>query len=224
MWQTIGSSAFARHGHEHAYAAVVLSGGYEEAGDHGRFNVNAGDVVMHEHFEAHINRFTASGAVVLNLAIAPGTCFLPGLARVADTDSVVRLAEKSQTDAASFLLSSITKTESEHGDWPDELALALVANPSLSLSRWSECKGLTPWAISRGFMQVFGITPVAFRARTRARRAWKAITTGEDALATIAANLGFADQSHMTRSVKHITGMTPQMCRAAANRFKTPRV
>ncbi len=73
MWQTIRSSVFNRHSHEHAYAAIVLSGGYEEAGDHGRFKVQAGDVVLHERFEAHINRFSASGATVLNLPSPNGT-------------------------------------------------------------------------------------------------------------------------------------------------------
>ena len=40
-------------------------------------------------------------------------------------------------------------------------------------------------------------------------------------LAKIAAHLGFADQSHMTRSVKQTTGMNPLAWRAAANGFKT---
>jgi hypothetical protein len=43
MWQSIRASALGRHVHEEAYAALVLSGGYEEAGDHGRFQVKAGD-------------------------------------------------------------------------------------------------------------------------------------------------------------------------------------
>jgi AraC-like DNA-binding protein len=37
----------------------------------------------------------------------------------------------------------------------------------------------------------------------------------------IAAHLGFADQSHMTRSVRWLTGMAPQAWRFPANGFKT---
>jgi hypothetical protein len=33
MWQTIRTSALGRQVHKHAYAALVLSGCYEEAGD-----------------------------------------------------------------------------------------------------------------------------------------------------------------------------------------------
>ena len=222
-WQTIRSRILERHSHDRAYAAIVISGGYEEAGDHGRFTVQAGDVVLHERFEAHINRFPDSGAVVFNLALPGEATFSPGRGTVADADLIVRLAEKSHSRAAQFLLSEIAQQESKHTDWPDELASALMANPSLSLSQWSESKGLTPWGVSRGFMQVFGLSPSAFRVRTRSRQAWKAIQADQAPLAAIAWDLGFADQPHMTRSVKQLTGMGPQACRKAANQFKTQR-
>lgn len=221
MWQTIRSAVFDRHRHEHAYAAMVLSGGYEEAGDQGRFRVEAGDVVLHERFEAHINRFSASGAVVLNLPLPDRYSFLPGRASVADPDSIVRLAEKNKAEAASLLLSTFTLRDTEYADWPDKLAADLMENPSLGLTRWGEKRGLTPWGLSRGFMQVFGLSPSAFRARTRARHAWKALEISEKPLAQIAAHLGFSDQPHMTRSVKELTGEPPRAWKDAANRFKT---
>ena len=34
-----------RHRHAHGYAAVVLAGGYEEAGERARLRVRAGDVI-----------------------------------------------------------------------------------------------------------------------------------------------------------------------------------
>jgi AraC-like DNA-binding protein len=223
MWQTIRSSVFGRHNHEHAYAAIVLSGEYEEAGDHGRFRVEAGDVILHERFEAHINRFAGSGAIVLNLPLPHRCLFQPGRASIADADSIVRIAEKDRAEATGILLSGLTARAMEYADWPDELAAALMGNTSLSLSRWAETKGLTPWAVSRGFLQMFGLSPSAFRARIRARLAWKAIETSEMPLVEIAAHFGFADQPHMTRSVKQLTGVGPMACRAAANRFKTRR-
>ncbi len=221
MWQTIRSSIFSRHSHQHAYAAIVLSGGYEEAGDQGRFRVEAGDIVLHERFEAHINRFSDSGAVVFNLPLPVGRSFLPGVANVPDLDSIIQTAETDQAQAAGLLLSTATARKAVYADWPDELAASLIQYPSLSLSRWGEMNGLTPWAISRGFMQVFGLSPSAFRARARSRQAWKAIASSEAPLVQIATDLGFSDQPHMTRSVKRMTGVGPQAWRAAANRFKT---
>ena len=55
-WQTMRTPFMDRHVHKRAYAALVLSGGYEEAGDSGRHRVQAGNVVLHEAFEAHLDR------------------------------------------------------------------------------------------------------------------------------------------------------------------------
>ena len=221
MWQTIRASALGRHVHEEAYAALVLSGGYEEAGDHGRFQVKAGDVIFHGQFEAHLDRFPEAGAVVLNLRLPIGCSYTPGIASVADPDSIARVAERSRRDAIDLLFPTAMSEMPRPADWPDELAAALLKNPSLKLSRWGEKNGISPWAVSRGFALVFGISPEAFRARTRARHALKFIHDTPAPLASIAADLGFADQSHMTRSVKQLTGIGPQAWRSAANGFKT---
>ncbi len=223
MWQTIRAAGLSRHIHEKAYAALVLSGGYEEAGDHGRFQVEAGDVVFHEQFEAHLDHFSETGAVVLNLRLPAGFSYTPGIARVTDADSVARVAERSCREALDLLFSVAVSKMPQPADWSDELAKALMRNPSLKLSQWGEENGISPWAVSRGFGLVFGVSPEAFRARTRARQALKLILDTQTPLASIAAELGFADQSHMTRSVKQLTGITPQAWRSAANRFKTRR-
>ena len=65
-WQRIDLPELSRHVHRHSYAALVLSGQYEEAGDLGRFRVQAGDVMLHDRFEGHLNRFSESGAAICN--------------------------------------------------------------------------------------------------------------------------------------------------------------
>jgi hypothetical protein len=115
MWQTIRASALGRHVHEKAYAALVLSGGYEEEGGYGRFRVKAGDVIFHEQFEAHLDRFSETGVVVLNLRLPVRCSYTPGIARVVDADSVARVAERSCRDALDLLFSvAISRTPSEH--------------------------------------------------------------------------------------------------------------
>jgi AraC-like DNA-binding protein len=223
MLQSIRASVLSRHSHDQAYAALVLSGSYEEAGDHGRFQVKTGDVVFHDQFEAHLDRFSAGGAVVLNLPLPPGSSYTPGIARVPDPDSVARIAERNRRDAISLLFSLAVSRTPPPADWPDELAAALIRNPSLKLSPWAEINGIPPWTVSRGFALVFGVSPENFRARTRGRHALRHIQDTPAPLATVAAELGFADQSHMSRSVKQLTGMPPQAWRYAANGFKTRR-
>jgi AraC-like DNA-binding protein len=223
MRQSIRASVLGRHSHEEAYAAVVLSGGYEEAGDHGRFQVKPGEVVFHGQFEAHLDRFYDGSTVVLNLRLPSGNSYTPGVARVADPDLVARVAERDRRDAVDLLLSLANSSTLQPADWPDELAAALLKNPSLKLSQWAETNGIAPWTVSRGFASVFGISPEVFRARTRARLALRFVHNTPTPLASIADNLGFADQSHMTRSIKQLTGIAPQAWRSAANGFKTKR-
>jgi len=219
--QTIRMPKLERHVHTEPYAALVLCGGYEEAGDNGRFAVKAGNVVFHDRFEAHLDRFSREGATVLNLRLTDHCDCPAGIASVADPDLVVRVAERSHGAAVELLLSQGTRWTPQSSDWPDELAERLRQDSCPRLSEWAEEKGLAPWTLSRGFAQVFGISPEGFRARVRARRALQWIEQTQIPLATIATELGFADQAHMSRSVRLLTGQGPQARRRAANGFKT---
>jgi hypothetical protein len=58
-----------RHRHASAYAALVLSGGYEECGSRGRFRVGPGDVLLHGAFDAHLDRFENRETVILDLKL-----------------------------------------------------------------------------------------------------------------------------------------------------------
>jgi len=204
-----------RHLHTEAYAALVLDGAYEEAGDLGHYEVRAGDVVFHDEFEGHLNRFPRRGATVLNLRIPAGEVCYSGLARVANPDDVARLAEKGHREAVQLLLSSAISLPRKQGDWPDQLADSLREDPCLRLSNWAETMGLPAWTVSRRFHRVFGLSPEAFRACARARLALKAIRGTQQPLAAIAVDLGFADQPHMTRSVKQLTSLPPRAWRSA---------
>jgi len=215
VWQTIRTPIIGRHVHRRAYAALVLSGCYEEAGDSGRHRVQAGDVVLHEAFEAHLDRFPKSGAVILNVSLPAQCAVRSGVGRANDPDAIVRLVEGGDSEAAALLLWSAELRQWDFQDWPDELAMSLAQNASVSLSGWSEAKGIPPWDLSRSFAKVFGISPSAFRATARTRQAWRAIRTTGASLSAIAAHCGFADQAHMTRSGKTMTGHCPSAWRSA---------
>jgi AraC-like DNA-binding protein len=213
--QTIRSSILGRHVHETPYAALVLSGCYEEAGDTGRHRVTAGDVIFHEAFEAHLDRIPQSRVEVLNLPLpADYVCQAP-LAKISDPDVIVSLAEKNKDEAAALLLSSTEIREPEYQDWPDELAASLIRDASMNFSSWSEVTEISAWNLSRGFARIFGISPSGFRARARIRQAWRAIRTTNMPLSAIAADCGFADQAHMTRGIKSMTGQRPTAWRRA---------
>lgn len=205
--------ALARHRHDTAFAAIVLAGGYIEAGDTGRHRVAPGDVLVHRAFESHLDRFCPSGAEVLVLPLA-GERSWPVRGRVVDPDLIVRTAERDLTQAEQAFAVQLMPAPVHAEDWPDLLASALLGDPDLPLAEWGEAAGLHPGSLSRGFRQQFGLTPAAFRATARAHRAVRSIAAGSAPLAGIAAETGFADQAHMSRAVKALTGHSPQRLRA----------
>jgi len=206
-----------RHRHARAYAAIVLSGGYEESGSQGRFRVHAGDVLLHGAFDAHLNRFDAA-CEIQNLPL-DGIAVACSAARVRDVDAFARLAERDPREAAASLLDQVLPAASEAPDWQDRLAFDLLDDPGLRLDAWAATHGLAQATLSRGFARVFGVSPGIFRAEVRTRRAVTALATTDLPLARIASATGFADQAHMTRAVSALTGQPPGRLRS--NGFKT---
>jgi AraC-like DNA-binding protein len=77
-------------------------------------------------------------------------------------------------------------------------------------------RAMTPRTVQRHFERAMGITAkqlaLIFRAQDAARMLGQGVPAAE-----VAAHLGYADQSHMTRSVKALLGRTPaQIARASA--------
>lgn len=62
---------------------------------------------------------------------------------------------------------------------------------------------------SRAFTAAFGVPARQFRSELRARAAWLQVVRTRDSLAAIAVATGFADQAHMTRHVRALTGASP---------------
>jgi AraC-like DNA-binding protein len=217
-----GNAQIPRHRHDQAYAAIVLSGFYEECGSLGRFRVGPGDVVVHGRFEAHLDRFGPKGARVLNLVIPISERkFSCGAGRLQNADAIARMAETDRASALMHLHEQLIAVATAPLDWPDMLAVDLVENPQLCLGDWAHRQGLAAETLSRGFQRVFGVAPAAFRTEARARKAFVRISAGHDSLAAIAAESGFADQAHMSRATRSLTGNTPGYWRTASNPFKT---
>ena len=207
-----------RHRHDRAYAALVLSGGYEECGSRGRFRVAPGDVLLHGAFDAHLDRFENRETVILDLKLPRHVPF--ALGSIADIDAVVRLAESDAEAAGAYVCDQIVEKKTPARDWRDALAELLLSNPTARLDAWAEENHLSAESLSRGFGRTFGVTPAAFRAEVRAHRAYALIARTATPLSTVAVETGFADQSHMTRAVKSLTGQAPQFWRRS-NPFKT---
>ena len=201
-----------RHRHTDAYVAVVLTGGYVEAGDGGRWRARPGTVIVHDCYEAHRDHFEDSMTTVLNLPL--GTGLAAGAGRIDDVDAVVRLAETDRHAAAELMARCWTAGAEALVDWPDLLAADLRADRAPDLRRWADRHGLNPASVSRGFARAYGVSPKRYRLEARARHAWQALRAGALSLADVAAAHGFADQPHLTRALTALTGTTPGRIRA----------
>ncbi|HEY0255774.1 MAG TPA: AraC family transcriptional regulator [Kofleriaceae bacterium] len=79
-------------------------------------------------------------------------------------------------------------------------------NPTLD--EIGHAAGINRFALVRLFRRVYGITPHAFQIRLQLRRAQRMLMDGED-LGSVAARVGFADPSHLTRHFRRVHGVTP---------------
>jgi AraC-like DNA-binding protein len=200
-----------RHRHGEAYIAVVLAGTYIEAGDQGRVKVEAGDVIVHDAFEAHLNEFGANGGLVLNLPPVRGLA--PGTKRIEDLDLVARLAEQDPISAGLAVLEGAKTVVRTLSEWPDHIAKVIEREPAASVMSLADELGFAPQSVSRGFRRAFGVSPKRYRADQRALRTVKLLTEGTCDLANLASKCGFSDQAHMSREVRQLTGLSPRELR-----------
>lgn len=84
-----------------------------------------------------------------------------------------------------------------------------------TLSTLADSAGVNPAHLARTFKRVAGCTIGEYRRRLRIARACRRLASSGDALAHVAADMGFSDQSHMTRAVRGVTGFTPKALRRA---------
>jgi AraC-like DNA-binding protein len=91
----------------------------------------------------------------------------------------------------------------------------LAAEPECPLPELARSLSVSPHHLSRIFRAATGHTVSRHRIRLRARAALEQLADGERDLARLAAELGFADQSHLYRVLRVETGCVPSALRRA---------
>jgi len=79
---------------------------------------------------------------------------------------------------------------------------------TIRLATLATLSGLSPWHFLRSFKLATGLTPHAFHIQAKIRRAQQQLHNGVPP-ARVAADLGFADQSHFIRHFRSYVGTTP---------------
>ncbi len=86
--------------------------------------------------------------------------------------------------------------------------LAAHLDRNVSLFDLARLARIDRFLLVRSFTNIVGMPPHAWHMQRRLHRCLELLSKGE-AVADVAAATGFADQAHLTRSFKRMTGMTP---------------
>ena len=201
----------------------MLRGEYTEAGDHGRFKVRPGDVLVHGAYASHADWIGRRGDVrTLNFELYGCQPKTP-IGFTPEVDDIARISTKDPIAAQAALLDSLKPRLPELSDWPEMLAQAIRANPDKPIGYWTRSFGLAPATVSRGFRKAFGVSAAQYRATARTLQAFQALIDTKTALTDIATQLHFSDQAHFTRSIRALTGAPPNHWRQVKNLQDTTR-
>ena len=80
---------------------------------------------------------------------------------------------------------------------------------SLDVATLAKMTHRSQFHFSRAFTRLVGMSPYRYVVHLRLQRAVEMIRDGKFGLAEIAAKTGFADQSHLTRWVRRVHGVSP---------------
>ena len=80
---------------------------------------------------------------------------------------------------------------------------------SVSMTKIARLVGLSSTHFNRRFKQVLHMTPNQYLRSVRIQVAQQLLTTTSLSIARIACDVGYTDQSHLTKRFKETTGMTP---------------
>jgi AraC family transcriptional regulator len=229
------------HSHPQATVAVVLIGGFSGSYRGGERECDSRTVLVEPAGEEHRNRFGPRETKILTLSLdvdglgrdvaTAATRFRHGrdayagqiARRAADEldrpDDVTPLAVEA---AALELLARIARTSAleRRPAWLGE-ARALLHDryaESLSLAEVAAAVGVEPDRVARGFRRAFGEPLSSYLRRIRVDAAAALLASTDLPISRVAADVGFADQSHLTRWFARHFGTTPGRFRAVQSK------
>jgi len=234
-----------RHAHEPSYFCALVAGSYAETYGPRQVRYRAGDVAFHPAGETHHGLIGEDGGLCLNVSLDPAwleragspvSALQPCVGR--DGSALSWLAGRlhqelerpdettplvSEGIALEMLAALLRCERRREAPLPAWLARAEnrlreeFARP-LSVSSVAAELGVAPVRLARAFRRRFGESLGERLRRIRVAHAARRALDPEVPLARIAQEAGFADQSHMTRVFKRLTGTTPGALRARRER------
>lgn len=233
-----------RHEHPQATIAVVLRGGFAGTYEGTERDCAPMTIVVEPAGSHHANRFGGMPTTVLSLSLGPMVS--PALDGVASTQRFGQdpyaagfarqaYAELRRPDALTplavealglELVCRLGRTQPDDGV-PAWLRVArdLVDErftESLRLADVAAAVGVDPHRLARAFRRAYRAPLATYVRHLRVKAAADRLLLDDEAsIAAIAVEVGFADQSHLTRLFARVMGTTPARYRAARRRRHT---
>lgn len=218
-----------KHCHASDHLCVVLSGAVLERSRNRTVELKPGDVIMHRRDEMHANAFGAKAVTCLNMHLDRDTKAGPLVRRC--TPELRSLADalarevvlggdmlSLEADAAEFVSHlNDGDTFERDGAWLSRIIALLDDDPRhpWRLDDLARRSGRHPTHVARAFRARTGLSLGAYRRRKRATELCLRLKFGDDRLADLAAEFGYADQAHMCREFRAFAGMAPAAWRRA---------
>ena len=230
------------HTHEHATFAVMLNGSFDLAFPQKTFSCTPSSIAVEPAGESHANYIGAGGAEVLVLQPEPDEIelwrpFAPLFERVnylrhgGITGLATRLASEIRyPDAFSTLAmeslllemlvaASRIRPEARQAlpPWLGRIQEMLHEEPAnaLNVTALARSAEVHPAYLSRAFRRFFHCSLGEYARRLRLEWTADRLIRGEQPIAALAMEAGFADQSHFTRCFKRHYHTTPRSFRLA---------
>jgi AraC family transcriptional regulator len=225
--------------HEHARAtiAVVLRGGFTEVSRREERECRPGTVLVEPAGTAHANRFGGwrTSVVTLSMSTADEGSAVAALASeprfvrdpFAAASGQLMERELERPDDISplaveawmlELLTHLVRATRDGGapPWLRDARDYLGARFSkpIRIGDVADAVGVEPARLARTFRRAFNEPIATYLRRLRVTAAARSLAETGDSIASIAAAVGFADQSHLTRSFVRVLGTTPARYRA----------
>jgi len=233
------------HSHEEAHFCLLLQGLYEENCGKHIIVRKPSTLALMASGEIHSNRIHSTGIRFLSIEMtrpwlnrANGRlAFIRGLTQF-DNGPLPWLAMRlyrefrSEDDVAPLaiegllleLLAGVTRQtfHSENGNakWLSR-ARDFVHDrfqESISLAEVAEFAGVHPVSLARAFRRMHHCTVGEYVRKLRIEFACQKLTASDESLVEIAFSAGFSEQSHLCRTFKRLTGLTPSEYRSNSRR------
>ncbi|MHB1057005.1 MAG: helix-turn-helix domain-containing protein [Rhodanobacter sp.] len=229
-----GGSALPWHEHDDAYLCLVAAGSYTQHASGRDTDCTSGLLLVHPQGHRHANRFASQGARCLSMFLSAELVADAGVRRLLDDHRLLQLSDAARLrqrierelaasdDAAALALHAAVLelvaracrqsfAPNRHG-WLPRVLERLHDNPlaTPSLQELATLAGVHPAHLARRFQQAQGVSVGEYQRGLRIGLARKALAEDSRPIAAVAAEAGFADQSHFARVFKRMTGQTPR--------------